>query len=102
MSKIDILVVPSVWEEAYGLVIDEGFFAGKIMIASDVGGISERIIDGKNGFLVDPGDAEALEEKLEEVILDYKKIAAKLKLKLDYTIEDEVRIIKDNYLKVSP
>jgi glycosyltransferase involved in cell wall biosynthesis len=35
------------------------------MVASDVGAVSDVIIDGETGFLVPPGDAEALRRALE-------------------------------------
>jgi glycosyltransferase involved in cell wall biosynthesis/SAM-dependent methyltransferase len=78
LSEIDILVIPSIWNEAYGLVLLEGLAAKIPVIASDVGGISERIVDGINGFLYDSPRSFNLAEKLRFVIKNYKEIRSNL------------------------
>lgn len=52
-------VVPSL-EEPFGLVALEAALAGRPVIASHVGGLSEIVRDGVTGLLVAPGDAPAL------------------------------------------
>lgn len=64
---IDILVVTSI-NEGFGLVILEAMAAGKPVIAHGVGGIPELITDGETGFLVDPGDTEAIYERLTRLL----------------------------------
>jgi glycosyltransferase involved in cell wall biosynthesis len=59
----DVLVVPSVCEEAFSLVTLEGLASGLPVIASQVGGIPE-IVNRKNGILVPPGDERTLEEAM--------------------------------------
>jgi spore coat protein SA len=56
----DIVVVPSVVQEAFGLVVCEAMAAGKPVIASSVGGIPEVVIHGHSGLLVPAGDVGAL------------------------------------------
>lgn len=63
-SEIDILVVPSLWQENSPLVVQEAFLFKTPIIASRVGGIPELIEDGKNGLLFEPGDTEGLAEKI--------------------------------------
>jgi glycosyltransferase involved in cell wall biosynthesis len=58
-------IVPSVWQEAFGLVALEAMAVGKPVIASRAGGLSEFIEDGKTGILVPPGDAQALADAIE-------------------------------------
>lgn len=82
LSSIDILIVPSIWEEAYGLVILEALAANVTIIASDTGGISERIIDGYNGFLFNKGDVTHLKEKIEYVSNNYSTIQKSLNFKM--------------------
>jgi glycosyltransferase involved in cell wall biosynthesis len=60
----DVLVHPAVWQEALGYTVLEGMSSAVPVIASRVGGIPELITDGENGFLVPPGDPEAIAEKL--------------------------------------
>ncbi|MFA5275727.1 MAG: glycosyltransferase family 4 protein [Candidatus Omnitrophota bacterium] len=64
LSQIDILVVPSLWYENSPFVIHEAFAARIPVIASDIGGISEKVHDGKNGLLFDPHKENDLFEKL--------------------------------------
>lgn len=59
-----IVVVPSVWQEAFGLSVIEGMASGKTVIASKIGGIPEIIKDGEDGLLFRPGDVDALTEKI--------------------------------------
>ncbi len=59
IAAADFVVLPS-REEGGGLVVLESLALGKPVIASDVGGIPEYIEDGKTGYLVPPGDANAL------------------------------------------
>jgi len=61
LAGIDVLVVPPIWEEAYGLTLDEAKLAGIPVIASRTGGIPEHLIHGSEGFLFTPGDADELE-----------------------------------------
>lgn len=56
LSSIDVLVVPSVWYENTPFVVLEAFSAGRPVIASDLGGLSELVDDGRNGRLFKAGD----------------------------------------------
>jgi glycosyltransferase involved in cell wall biosynthesis len=64
LDAIDVLVVPSVVEEAAGRVVHEAFGAGVPVIGAAIGGIPELIEEGRTGFLVPPGDADALARRL--------------------------------------
>jgi len=64
ISSFDVLVLISKFE-ALGLAIIEGMFAGLPIIASNVGGIPELVMDGKNGFLVDSDKLTQLTGKME-------------------------------------
>ena len=55
LSKIDILVVPSI-REPFGNVIVEAGFSGKAVIASKIDGIPEIILNEKFGYLIKPND----------------------------------------------
>jgi len=56
----DILVMPSRWQEPFGLINIEAGAARRPMVASRVGGIPEVIRDGVNGLLFSPDDFAAL------------------------------------------
>jgi len=68
LDSVDVLIVPSVWQENSPLIIRESFLLKIPVIASRAGGIPELINDGINGFLFEPGNAGELQEKLEYVI----------------------------------
>jgi len=76
-NKSDVLVVPSVWYEVFGIVILEAFRAGIPVIASRIGGITEVVKHNYNGFLFDHGDVPQLRRILEN-ILENPKILIKL------------------------
>lgn len=59
-SIADVAVVPSIYNEPFGLVIPEYFWHGIPVLGSRAGAIPELINDGYNGFLFPPGDVEAL------------------------------------------
>lgn len=59
-EQIDILIVPSLWEEPFGMVVFEAFSHGIPVIGSNRGGITELIDDGKTGFLFEPTEPDAL------------------------------------------
>ncbi len=60
LSEIDVVVVPSMWYENTPLVIAEAFAAGKPVIATNLGGMSEVVEHGVNGLLFEWGDAAGL------------------------------------------
>lgn len=55
-SKIDYLIVPSLWHEPMGRVIIEAYACGVPVLANQVGGLVELIDDGKTGVITDVND----------------------------------------------
>ncbi len=70
-------VVPSVWQEPFGMVVIEAMASGKAVIAARVGGIPEIIRDGDTGLLVAPGDADALRAAMQRLV-DFPALCAQL------------------------
>lgn len=68
--SIDVLVVPSLWDEPLPGVVYEPWEFGIPVVASDVGGIPEMIRDAGVGWLIPPGDSTALRHVLESVSND--------------------------------
>ncbi len=64
----DIVVSASIEPEAFGRVAIEAQSMQKIIIASNIGGSNETIIDEKTGFLFDAGDAKSLSKKIMKVL----------------------------------
>jgi glycosyltransferase involved in cell wall biosynthesis len=57
-------VAPSLLPESFGIVALEAAAAGKPTIVSDIGGLSDIVVDGETGVLVPPGDVGALRAAL--------------------------------------
>jgi glycosyltransferase involved in cell wall biosynthesis len=69
MGCFDIFVLPSL-NEGMGRVLVEAMAAGLPIVASRVGGIPDLVEDGKNGLLVAPADASALEKVISVLLKD--------------------------------
>jgi glycosyltransferase involved in cell wall biosynthesis len=65
----DVFVHPS-WAESFPYVILEAMSAGLPILASDVGGIAEAVVDGESGLLVPSGDSRALGDALLGLLAD--------------------------------
>ena len=63
----DIVVNCSIEPEAFGRVAVEAQAMEKIILASDIGGSKETVIDNKTGFLFKAGDASALSQKISHI-----------------------------------
>ena len=59
-QSCEVVVVPSLERESFGIVALEGMACAKPVIASDVGGLSEIITDRKDGLIVKRGDVYSL------------------------------------------
>ncbi|MBC8392141.1 MAG: glycosyltransferase family 4 protein [Deltaproteobacteria bacterium] len=69
MQILDIFVLPSL-NEGMGRVLVEAMAVAKPVVASRVGGIPDLVKHGKNGFLVEPGDAEGLSQAILTLLND--------------------------------
>jgi len=66
----DVVVLPSVWQESYGLPVAEAMACGVPVLASASGGVPELIEDGVTGKLVPRLDTQALARALREMSAD--------------------------------
>jgi glycosyltransferase involved in cell wall biosynthesis len=67
-SNIDVLVVPSVTYEGYGLVVQEAFATKTPVIASNIGALNESVEHMKNGLLFEVGNLNDLVRKMRTVV----------------------------------
>jgi glycosyltransferase involved in cell wall biosynthesis len=69
LAGIDIFILPSL-HEGLGVSVLEAMAAGRPVVASRVGGLSEIVVDGKTGLLVPPADSAALSEAIAALIAE--------------------------------
>jgi glycosyltransferase involved in cell wall biosynthesis len=66
LQAANFFIMPSLWE-GFSVALLEAAWAGKVIIATDVGGNTEIINDSETGFLVDSEDAKRLAGKIDYV-----------------------------------
>lgn len=60
MGKAAAVLFPSEWYETFGRVVIEAYSRATPVIASNLGAISELVVDGETGLLFEPGDSDSL------------------------------------------
>jgi glycosyltransferase involved in cell wall biosynthesis len=102
-SNADVVIVPSLWYENYPLVLHEALACNVPVIASDAGGMAEKIRDGKNGFLFRMGDVEHLREVI-ELLASTPSILNNVKEKMNDdlipTVEQEAYAYEQEYSRI--
>ncbi|OUR82898.1 hypothetical protein A9Q82_05415 [Cycloclasticus sp. 46_120_T64] len=83
LSECSVFILPS-YNEGLPMVIIEAMACEIPIISSPVGGIPEVIVEGETGYLVDPGDVDAITNKIRYVLENDIQVTAKAK---DYYLE---------------
>jgi glycosyltransferase involved in cell wall biosynthesis/2-polyprenyl-3-methyl-5-hydroxy-6-metoxy-1,4-benzoquinol methylase len=68
-ARAAVVACPS-QREGFGVACAEAMAHARAVVASDVGGLRDLVVDGETGLLVPPGDVEALREALERLLGD--------------------------------
>lgn len=63
-------VIPSVWREPFGIVALEAMAAGRAVVASATGGLTDLVADGETGLTVEPGDPAQLARAMARLLDD--------------------------------
>jgi len=105
IALMDIMIHPSL-SEGFGRAVLESMSLGKPIIASKVGGLREAIKDGKNGFLVEPGDVDAIERRWRELLANpemRKRLGqeAKRTVFAEYLIDDKVARLSEIWTEMA-
>lgn len=96
-----LVVVPSIWDDVAPTTVLEGMAASRPVVAYDVGGISEMLVDGQTGILVRRGDTDALADAIGRLLDDETRsrrlgLAGRQRTRSEFTVQKMV----DSYLKV--
>ena len=100
LAEVDVLVVPSLWNDPCPLVIIEAFAQGVPVIGSNRGGIPERIDEDKTGFVFAPEHPETLTAVLERFISGRDEVARMRVETLKRAREFSPKRMVDDYLEV--
>jgi glycosyltransferase involved in cell wall biosynthesis len=73
-STCDLLLLPTRWQEPFGLVGLEAASKGMPIVAFDLGGCREYIVHGENGILIPPGNIGEFAEKVQELLENPEKL----------------------------
>ncbi len=68
MASAAIVVVPSLYPEAFGIVGIEAMMSQKAVVASDVGGISDWLHHERTGFLVSPDNTAEMGARIQQLL----------------------------------
>tara|TARA_B100000315_G_scaffold179848_1_gene168675 strand:- start:1958 stop:3082 length:1125 start_codon:yes stop_codon:yes gene_type:complete len=85
LAAVDILVLASL-QDPFPRVILEGMAMAKAIVATDVGGVTEALINEETGFIVPPANANVLAEKI-LILLENNDLAQKMGVKARKRVE---------------
>lgn len=74
IANYHVMIHPAISHEVYGLTLAESLSMGRPVIATRCGGAEMQVIDGHNGWLVNPNDASDLRRAIMEAIENHSEI----------------------------
>ncbi|MDD5732026.1 MAG: glycosyltransferase family 4 protein [Patescibacteria group bacterium] len=103
-NLIDVFVLPSIIRESFGIVLTESMACGKVVVASNLGGIPEIINNGVDGFLFRPGDEKELASILSRVLSDEKlaqdiEAKALIRIKKYFSVDVTIKKLMEIFSK---
>lgn len=108
LQRVDVVIVPSIWHENLPLIMQEAQACGVPTLVSDVGGMTECVTDGVNGFTFRMGDVNDLQTKM-QMIIDQPEILNGIKENMrnpqpgQYrvtSLEEEATLYLEEYAKL--
>ena len=105
IAALDLLVLTSDFEGLPNVVM-EAMAAGRPVVATDVGSCRELVVDGVTGFLVPPGDAEAVFRRMVDTLSLADRgrslgAAGSEKIRREFTVPAMVRRFESLYLRAA-
>lgn len=68
VQSATLQIVPSLWYEGFPMVVLEAYACGTAVLASELGGLAESVVDGVTGRLFPAGDVDALRSRIIEML----------------------------------
>ncbi len=102
----DLVVCPAIKPEAFGRTAIEAQAMGKIVLASNIGGALETIIEGKTGFLAEAGNPSSFAQVIDKILnLSFEQLQemsenAIQNVKKNFTVEKMCAKTLDTYLEL--
>jgi glycosyltransferase involved in cell wall biosynthesis len=98
MADVDWVVVPSVWWENSPLVIQEASQHRRPVIASDIGGMAEKVDDGVSGLHFKAGNSASLAETIARAVSS-RRLWGELQRAIPpvYAMDEHVRSLSRHY-----
>lgn len=105
IASIDIVVLSSL-REGLPLVLLESMAMAKPVVATDVGGVSELVLNGKTGFLISPRNSDTLSEAVAKLLHDRKKgkefgKAGRKYVEQNFSLDQMIKKYEDVYTRVA-
>jgi glycosyltransferase involved in cell wall biosynthesis len=102
----DIFVLPTKRVEGFPMTIVEAMFAGMPVVAFDVGGIRDAVINGETGFLIEAGNKKLFAERLGELADNFslrEKMGGKgrTKAQQEFSVDVMLNKYEDLFKKVT-
>ncbi len=96
LKNVDVSVLPSLKREGLPRAILEAMIAGVVPVVTNVGGNPDLVVDGESGFVVEPGDAEAIRDRILRLYNDREmhrrmSAAARQRVLTEFTVEKTAR-----------
>jgi len=106
LKDTHIFVLSTNWE-SFGLTSVEAMRSGLPVIATDVGGVREVVIDGETGFLVPKGDVLAMRARLNQLICDHDLRfrmgqSGRIRYESNFTLERMLNQTLEVYQSITP
>lgn len=104
LHGIDVIVVPSVWYENYPLVLHEASACNVPVIASNIGGMAEKIKDSITGFTFQAGHESDLKSKLKQIVENpeaLNEIKQNLRKSMLFLVEEEAYMYERLYRTIA-
>ena len=98
LNEHQIMIVPSLWDEPFGVVALEGIACGCVIVGSQGGGLSEAI--GPCGLTFPSGDRQALTEALADLLANPGKLSAYREKADSHLQVHKQRTVAEAYLRV--